>query len=471
MHSLLAFAALPIAPAVAETVLGAYIFARHGDRTAKVLGDTQLTNLGYREVFETGTYYHDRYIASNSSEQIAGINDAVVDEHQVTVYAPNDLVIENSAIGFTQAMYPPAGNAANQGPLRNNTTVQVPLNGYQLIPLSPITTGDNSEDAAWLESANQCSKGQVSSNRFYSSSIYKDLQDSTKGFYQNLARVLSSAFSMDDMDFRHAYTIWDYLNVALIHNASTTTPALNNVPQADISRLMHLANIQQFHLAYNQSEPIRAIAGKVLAGEVVKALNKTITSQGKSKLNMQFGSYATFLSYFGLAQLPAVNDNFYGFPHYSSTMAWELVTNSTSSGFPDPSELSVRFTFHNGTITNTSSPVPYPLYGQSSLLLSWSDFVDQTHKFSVNSEEQWCDVCENTQGKCLAVKASQTGATLDKSGGMSLAVAGVIGAFVTLAVILGLEVLFFLVGGFRISKKRRAQNFDVPLTGGSDNKF
>ena len=39
---------------------------------------------------------------------------------------------------------------------------------------------------------------------------------------------------------------------------------------------------------------------------------------------------------------------------------------------------------------------------------------------------------------------------------MSRAVAGVIGAMVTLAVILGLEALFFLIGGFRIAKRRKA---------------
>jgi acid phosphatase len=39
---------------------------------------------------------------------------------------------------------------------------------------------------------------------------------------------------------------------------------------------------------------------------------------------------------------------------------------------------------------------------------------------------------------------------------MSKAVAGVIGAMVTLAVILGLQALFFLVGGFRISKRNKA---------------
>lgn len=60
---MLAMLAMPQAHLVsAERVLGAYIFARHGDRTPKILGNTQLTDLGYSEVFMTGSYYHNRYI-------------------------------------------------------------------------------------------------------------------------------------------------------------------------------------------------------------------------------------------------------------------------------------------------------------------------------------------------------------------------------------------------------------------------
>ena len=41
---------------------------------------------------------------------------------------------------------------------------------------------------------------------------------------------------------------------------------------------------------------------------------------------------------------------------------------------------------------------------------------------------------------------------------MSKAVAGVVGAMMTLGAILGLETLFFIVGGFRISKRRKASS-------------
>ena len=59
LQSGLILAASMAAPVVdAERVLGAYLYSRHGDRTAKVLGNTELTDLGYHEVFATGSFYH-----------------------------------------------------------------------------------------------------------------------------------------------------------------------------------------------------------------------------------------------------------------------------------------------------------------------------------------------------------------------------------------------------------------------------
>ena len=68
----------------AERVLGAYIFSRHGDRTAKVFSNTQLTDLGYLEVFESGNFYHDRYIDSSSDKHIEGISEYIVNSKQIS---------------------------------------------------------------------------------------------------------------------------------------------------------------------------------------------------------------------------------------------------------------------------------------------------------------------------------------------------------------------------------------------------
>ncbi|KAE8160834.1 histidine phosphatase superfamily [Aspergillus tamarii] len=452
-YLVLAMLAMPQAHlASAERVLGAYIFARHGDRTPKILGNTQLTDLGYSEVFMTGSYYHNRYIDSTSSLRIEGISTDVVNLKQLSAAAPSDAVLQNSATGFLQGVYPPVGPIASQQ-LANGSTVDAPLNGYQLIPLSLTTTGTNSEDNTWLQDTTKCQKAKVSSNSYYSSSLYKDLLASTQDFYTSLTPILKSEFSDDDISFKNAYAIFDFLNVARIHNSST-----ENMPtDAQFHQLLTLANIEQYNLAYNSSETVRAIAGAQLAGEMLDALTETISTQGKTKLNIQFGSYGTFLSYFGLAQLPKADSDFTGIPDYASSMAWELVTESTS-GFPDPADISVRFVFHNGTITGSDEPTEFSLYGQSSATIPWSEFEKQTKSIAVMSTAEWCSACGNTDGKCANPSSDSAGAesTEKKSNEVSRPVAGVIGAMVTLAVILGLEAAFFLLGGFTIAKRRKA---------------
>ena len=447
---LLALLALLAHPALAEKVLGAYIFARHGDRTAKALGNTHLTDLGYNEVYLTGSYYHTRYISPSSPLQIAGISEPTVNTKQITASTPSDEVLQNSATGFLQGVYPPVGNSANE--TLRNTTVQLPLDGYQLIPLGTVSSGTNSEDSTWLQKASGCEAATASSKGFYSSALYDDLLGSTKDFYTSLSPMLSSTFEEAQMSFKNAYKIFDYLNVALIHNSSSEFPASELLTDGVYNQLLTLASTSEYNLAYNSSDEIRAIEGMSLAGEVLEGLEDIVTSQGKSKLNIQFGSYGTFMSYFGLAQLPSVNVNFTGIPDYASSMAWELVTNSTSDAFPAESEINVRFIFHNGTINGSLTPDQYPLFGQSSTVIPWTDFVEQTKKIAVTTQDQWCQACGNTDSQCPAASVQST----SSSGGMSKAVAGVVGAMVTLGVILILEALFFLVGGFTIAKKRKA---------------
>ena len=215
---------------------------------------------------------------------------------------------------------------------------------------------------------------------------------------------------------------------------------------------------------------MRAVGGMQLAGEVLQYMNGTIASKGAQKLSIQFGAYATFLSFFGLADLPKANTDFTGIVDYASSMVFELFTTAdVSGGWPNGTDdLQVRFLFHNGTASNSSLPVAYPLFGGSADTVSWNDFQTNLNKFAISTTQQWCTKCGNTTGSCAAYAPSgnsgdnnNNGASTAKSGttGMSPAIGGVIGAFVTLAVVLGALATFMLLGGFRLaSKKRLAQS-------------
>ena len=255
-------------------------------------------------------------------------------------------------------------------------------------------------------------------------------------------------------------TVYDYIHVSMIHN--TTIPSDNLLTAPTVFQLQTLADDHEFNLAYNASSPIRAIAGSTLAAQIVQQLNATITGSSKVPVGIQFGAYGSFLSFFGLAQLPAVSDNFTGIVDYASSMTFELVTNATVSNtsYPSTDEISVRFLFSNGTAAENPLNA-YPLFGQQETVLPWNMFVTEMNKFAIGDQVDWCNACGNSTGVCAATStstgssstATPSAASGSGNGGISKAVAGVIGAMVTLAVILGLEALVMLVAGLKIAKK------------------
>ena len=456
---LLASLAAPVVSA--ERVLGAYIFSRHGDRTAKVFGNTQLTDLGYAEVFTSGSYWNSRYVDSSSDKQIEGITDPIVTANQVNASAPSDAVLQNSATGFLQGVYPPAQKAANQT-LGNGTVVDSPLNGYQLIQLQTLASGSNSESSSWLQGSTGCSKATVSSNNYYISTEYNDMLKSSASFYESLSPVLNSTFSSDDMTFENAYTIFDYLNVGYIHNTSAEFPGKTKyMTDENRVQLVSLAGVHEWNLAYNESDTVRAVSGAVVLGQIISSFEQIVNTAGeKSILNVQFGSYGTMMSFFGLMQMQAASPDFMGIPDYASSMSFELFTDADGTDFPSTSEINVRFMFHNGTMTGSDEPTVYPMFGQSSNSLTYSDFTSRMEEVAVMTTSEWCSMCGNTDGDCASSSTASSSSSSDTgssggSGGISRAVAGVIGAMVTLAVILGLEALFFLFGGFRIAKRTK----------------
>lgn len=151
-----------------------------------------------------------------------------------------------------------------------------------------------------------------------------------------------------------------------------------------------------------------------------------------------------------------------GIPDYASTMTFELFTAADASAFPAVEDLQVRFLFHNGTMDENSTLNAYPLFGQSSTELSWTEFQREMNRFAVGGQQQWCQACGNNKGVCASVTASSSssgagaaGSDSGSRGGISKVAAGIIGAMVTLAVVLGLQAAVMLVVGLRVVRKNR----------------
>ncbi|KAF3067183.1 putative histidine acid phosphatase protein [Daldinia childiae] len=456
---LLSSATLPLA--TSETVLGVYIFHRHGDRTPKSLAPTNLTALGADQVFQSGSYYRSKYVASDARSPIVGLSNDIAVPTQLSVISPADSVLQSSAMAFLQGIYPPAGDNG-MSVLANKSEVQAPLGGYQYIPVgvsSTASSNPNSENNEWLQGGSGCGNAMVSSNDYFRSAEFASTLDRTRSFYSGLLPVINGTFSAGQANFKNAYTIFDLVNVATIHNQ--TIPSENLLTDDALFELRTLADAHEWNLAYNSSDPIRAVAGATLAAQILQQLNSTLTSRSKTPVGIQFGAYASFMSFFGLAQLDKISADFTGVVDYASSIVFELVTNASTASYPSLDDVSVRFLVANGSAAQ-HAPREFPLFGREQSPLPWNDFAAEINKFAIGDTAAWCQACGNTTGICASAASSPGGSDSDNGNGaaattsgngISLPVAGVIGALVTLVVILGVEGLVYAIAGLKLVKK------------------
>ncbi|RSM11376.1 hypothetical protein BHE90_011817 [Fusarium euwallaceae] len=436
--------------AAAEDVLGLYVFHRHGDRTAKAWKPVNLTALGADEVHSSGEWYRNTYVDNDASRKIKGISSDTAVISQLDVTAPVDAVLQNSALVFLQGLYPPVKQTET---LANGTKVEAPLSGYQYIPVNSVAnaaSAKDSENSAWLQGNSGCTNAEISSNAYLSSTEYKAAYQGSLHFYEDLLPVINGTYGKDAATFKNAYSIFDLINVARIHNSSI--PSDNLLTKPTLNRLYNLASVHEWNLAYNKTDASRAVAGAVLAGQILESLEPLANGKpGNPKMNIQFGAYGTFMAFFGSAGLDKASSDFLGICDYASSMAFELVTNATK---PTVDDVKVRFYFANGTAAE-NTPKLFPLFGQKQEMLSWKDFKAGMSKFAIEDDAEWCKLCGNSDGTCSgnATSTSSSDSDSGSGNGISKAVAGVIGALVTLAVILGIELLVMLLGGLRLVKK------------------
>jgi hypothetical protein len=435
--------------AAAETIHGAVVFSRHGDRSTKWYGAQSLTSLGAEQNYQVGTIYRERYLSSDSPQQILGISEDKYVSSQVFASAPDQGILMNTATAFLQGFYPPLGEIAPEiasQTLNNGTNSTSPIDGYQYVVLHGIN--DKSPDTIWIKGDDSCPAYKTASKSFLDSAVFEERLNATSDFYAEFYDVLSDGvynLKPENMTYANAYNIFDLINVARIHNE--TSPA-RNVSDEDLFQLRTLADSAELGLNWNVSQDARSIGANTLSGVVLTQLNQTVATKGQLKFTLLAGSYDTFLAFFGVAELLDVSSDFYGLPDYASTMAFELYSDDTDE-FPDQDDLRVRWMFKNGTSGDLTN---FPLFGTDQDSLSWSRFVTEMKERAILDIGDWCEQCSATDVDfCAAYEADEDTEKSEssdggKDGGMSNAVAGVIGAMVTLGVvaIVG-AALFFLM--------------------------
>lgn len=131
---------------------------------------------------------------------------------------------------------------------------------------------------------------------------------------------------------------------------------------------------------------------------------------------------------------------------------------SADNTFPNSTDLYVRFVFRNGSDLNPL--LEYPLFGDgnSESDMRYEDFVSAMGDFSLDQVEDWCNACNSATIFCEAIIKETTCVLPDTTSSKTLSapIAGVVGATVTIGLLLLIGCLLSILG-FRIEHKPRAE--------------
>jgi hypothetical protein len=135
-------------------------------------------------------------------------------------------------------------------------------------------------------------------------------------------------------------------------------------------------------------------------------------------------------------------------------MVFELFSiGGQTDEFPDMENLYVRFLYRNGTDPGDRLTT-YALFNGTQKHIPFNQFLSGVSSFDVGTISEWCNICDGVSLFCSNTKYQGPSSDYTSGGGASVqpAVAGAIGAAVTLAVIGLAFLLAVLFGGIHFGK-------------------
>ncbi|RMY74195.1 hypothetical protein D0863_03376 [Hortaea werneckii] len=504
------------------TAWASVVFSRGGERTPEVLGHlpTVLTSLGAQQMYQSGSFFRNRYITSSLDLMSSDDDDTTlqdlspdsIDPLQLYVAALDDQWTLASAQAFMQGLYPPytlndsiAESLESSQMIANGSYIDYPLDGYQYPRIHAFSSAD--VEFPYLGGSLSCPAFNKQALDYRDSKDFRETQAESKSMYEAIGEpLLSDTLIEGAWDYYNAYAIYDYINYRNTHNRSTATlleePQYNGGASnsSSMDRLRWYADQQQYAQLGNLdaanafaadtpswpgdvSGSISTIAGNMLAAKLLGQLQLAIQFRAQMyKLSILFGDFEPLLSFFALNKLPERNVNFYGLPDFGSTAVLELFswTNNTARGASFPTstdDLYVRFWFRNGTQDSNEYDNrvfrQYGLFnrGPSQMDMSWAEFERGMYRILLPSMGDWCLQCGAANVFCsawnssLSVASTATTTTTTSSSGSSSrlapAVAGVIGAVVALVVAGLIFTAVMLLGGVRLRRVEKSPKSDL----------
>ncbi|CAG8960851.1 hypothetical protein HYFRA_00002388 [Hymenoscyphus fraxineus] len=481
LTTILSLSALAAAATNATQITwAAVLYTYHGEKVPLFHPTPMsLTPTGANQLYRAGESIRNRYLTPTSAN--ASTNDQVantfpiiglppdnIDNTLMQVLSTNAEWVSASATAFLQGLYPPRMNVPvvnEESVMGTGDLVQFPLEGYQYGNVE--TLGSLDFNRIWIAGHEGCPNYEINGVKALSNEFFTTQRAASEDFYKSMARTILPRIDENIVNFEFAYEIYEYALYQYNRNR-TVFSALNNTNDLEILR--SLASKQQWY--FNTAAggaSINSIAGRSLAAKVFQQLSRAIVSDGHTnKLSLMFGSFQPFLSFFSLSSLSSGHSSasFVSLPEYGSVMSFELFSYSTGEEgsnyppFPDTENLYVRFLFRNGSDAGTPMTA-YPLFGRGNneADMSWRDFVNGIAEFAIDDVENWCSSCRAVNLFCEAIddniyQNNPPIPLLAHSRNLPTAIAGIIGATITLAVfILLILTLTFL--GFRIDRRSK----------------
>lgn len=470
------------AKALAQTTpvtWAALAFTYHGEKVPDLhSAPYYLTPYGANQLLNAGQVVRERYISpptngslQTSSAVIDGIETQAIDNSQLFILAPDDIPTSQSALAFMQGLYPQRTGVTfdQEDTMADGVLMQYPLDGYQYPAISSVS--DLDFNYLWVAGSTGCTTNEIAAvETLYTQTFTQEVQ-ATSSFYESLNGTVFYGLPTEILNYGNAWDLYEYALYQYNHNATFYNST--DFTLSDLERLYALASAQQWTFnTPSQDSTVQAMSGRTLAAKVLEQFSHNIASNGATdKLSFLFGSYEPFLAFFALSSLstgPSAGI-FNSLPLHGSTMTFELFSNAIppttgnmSIPFPAISDLRVRFLYRNGT-DESDALIEYALFGRpnSESDMSWTDFAEGMGEFSLNDLVDWCTACNTASLFCEALEGNQNSNSSDSTtnsgssgSGISPAIAGVIGAAVTIAAMIIVAAMLMLFG-FRLEQRDR----------------
>ncbi|KZV74165.1 phosphoglycerate mutase-like protein [Peniophora sp. CONT] len=380
-------------------LLGAVIFARHGDRNEFFQdpltydpSNTVLTPLGTVEENFLGQFLQATYIDNSSSTAIEGLEFPVANLDQLLVRADaagEGVTIVSSTMALLSGLFPPT--PAFNITLANGTTVVGALGGNQFIP---VETVEPNLDIS-LNSFTSCPNFDAHTLSFYGSPQFATEAQEAEPFLNALEPFLDGR----SINFTNMFNIFDFVNVNNIHN----TTFHDELPATFVEQAYGFANFHENGVFSDVSpEGIGNVAFRTILPSVFSSLNRIANASDPLKLALNGISYKPFISFFNLTAASVDGEPLFGVVDYASSLALELHANTDASGALDPF---LTFQFKNGTSDSSFHPVSLGVFnGSTSVPLS--TFISTLSPAAINNTAQWCRACNQTTLRgCAACSA------------------------------------------------------------------